>query len=309
MLEARKSLNVPMAVCAATACLLAAAPAASAEADGSAHAWLTSGTPLTGTLNAWAWQEQSDAPSPLTVTATIAVAGQTIAVSAPVQTPALTEFQAAAVRIVVPGDVLTRARAAARRSGVRDADVTLTARSAGNPTGDEDWFPPRSSRTSIRMPLLTGAVVRRQRLSVFTFDVPGGWRRVRMTRSGLVTFAAAAAGDRCAAVVQTTTSARTRTPDPRSGLGNAKVVRAGSAKSGARYAIGVLAGGVPRLVGGVAPDAAPLVRAVVTVRYMRGLRRLTLDARPDAGCTASRAGTAALTAALERAIRTVRVAR
>ncbi len=107
-----------MAAAAALSACLCVPAVAHAEADGNAHAWLVSGTPLTQTLNVWVHQEQSDAPSPLTVTAQIAVAGRTIASTAPVTTPAVTEFQTVAIDLTVPATVLAQARSAARAARV-----------------------------------------------------------------------------------------------------------------------------------------------------------------------------------------------
>lgn len=291
-----------------TACLCLPA-AAQAEADGNAHAWLMNGTPLTQTLNVWVRQEQSEAPSPMAVTATVTVAGKTIASLAPVTTPAVTEFQTVAIKVAVPANVIAQARAAARASRVPNADVTFTAVAAGNPTGNADWFPPHSSRTTVWMPLTPGVMVRRQRLSRLSFAPPAGWRRVGLSRYRRATFAPVPAGSGCTMVVLASAGTATRAPNLRAQLGNATVTRSGQLAGGGRYLLGTMKGGVPRLVNGVAADPPPIVRAVTFARLGNRFVVAELEGRPDAGCTASAAGTAAALSQLDRAIRTVRTSR
>ncbi len=295
-----------MAAAAALSACLCVPAVAHAEADGDAHAWLVSGTPLTQTLNVWVRQEQSEAPSPLTVTAQIAVAGKMIASTAPVTTPALTEFQTVAIQIAVPATVIAQARAAARAAHVTNAAVTLTAAAAGNPTGDADWSPPHSSRTPVWMPLTPGVVVRRQRLSRSSFVPPAGWRRVGLSRYGLATFAPVSAGSGCTMVVLASGRTMTRPPNLRSRLANATMTRSGSLAGGGRYVLGTMKGGVPRLVNGVAADPPPIVRALASVRVGKRFVVAELEGRPDAGCAASTGGTAAALGQLERAIRSTR---
>lgn len=295
-----------MAAAAALSACLCVPAVAHAEADGNAHAWLVSGTPLTQTLNVWVHQEQSDAPSPLTVTAQIAVAGRTIASTAPVTTPAVTEFQTVAIDLTVPATVLAQARSAARAARVGNAVVTLTASSAGNPTGDADWFAPRTSRTTVWMPLIPGAAVRRQRLSRLSFAPPAGWRRVGLSRFGLATFAPVPVRGGCTMVVLASAHTVTRAPNLRSWLGNASVTRSGALAGGGRYVLGTMKGGVPRLFNGMAAGPPPIVRAVASVRIGRRFVVAGMEGRPDAGCKASAAGTAAALKQLERAVRTAR---
>lgn len=284
----------PAAVAAA---LLAAAPAAHAEADGSPHAWLTSGTPLTKTTTVWVRQEGSEDAAPVTVTTTIKVGAKTFTLAA-VTSPAIGIFQSVPVTITVPADVRGAAKKEAANAGVTDAQVTFKS-SVLYPGSDRESH----GSDTATMPLVPGIPVGQERISGVSFTT-GAWPRVAHSKWGVSKFAPIAAGNGCSMVVSSRVGTVGRTADPvqamRGRLGNAKIVKRGSTPL--PYLIGTLEGGVPRLVNGVADNAPPIVRAEAAVRTGRTTKILDLEARPDAGCKASKASTNAAIGALQRVL-------
>ncbi len=268
-------LMVPAVIAAS---LLAGAPAAHAEADGSPHAWLTVGTPLRPATTVWVRQEGSEDAAPITVTATIKVGTTTIATLPAVTSPAVSIFESVPVTITVPAAAITAARQAATKAKVTDAQVTFRASvlyAESDRTTNLD--------TTVAMPVVTGVRVGHERISGVTFTT-GTWRRVARSKWGVAKFAPVGAGTGCTMVVSSSVDTIARPADPiramRGRLGNAKVVK--TRTTPLPYVIGTLAGGVPRLVNGVADNAPPIVRALAAVRATNGTKILHLEARPDA---------------------------
>jgi len=292
-------LLVPAAIAAS---LLAGAPAAHAEADGSPHAWLTVGTPLREATTVWVRQEGSEDAAPITVTTTIKVGTTTIATLPAVTSPAVSIFDSVPVTITVPAATITAARQAATKAKVTDAQVTFRA-SATYAEGGRAT----NLNTTIAMPVVPGVRVGHERTGGVRFTT-GTWLRVARTTSGVAKFAPVSAGAGCSMVVSSrvNTAGQNRVPisDLRARLGNAKLVERGTTPL--PYVIGSLEGGVPRLVNGMADNAPPIIRALAAVRVGDHTRILNLEARPDASCKASKAQTNAAVASLKRAVTSAR---
>lgn len=284
----------PAAIAAA---LLISAPAAHAEADGSPHAWLTSGTPLRSINAVWVRQEGSEEPSQVTVKTTIKVGSKTIATVHSVTSPAISIFETVPVTVLVPADTLAAAKKAAVKAHVTDAQVTFRTsvtypgRGTDGPVGGTD---------SVTMPVMPGIRVGHQQTSGVAFTT-GKWPRVALSKSGVAKFAPVTAGTGCTTVITSRVDTIANLSNLRGQLGNAKVIKHGSTPLA--YVIGTLEGGVPRLVNGAADNAPPIVRALAAVRIDSGRTKvLKLEARADASCTASKTSTDAAIAALQQVL-------